>query len=83
MRIYPNEITLRLSVITLLEMYNKGIFRNGRREDVYDQRFINLLLIELVGLEDMETGKIIDSVTKKCMFSKLFPYTKKYFVANE
>lgn len=71
MRKYPHEMTIRMGVIHLLEMYNTGMFRDGRRSHVYDQRFINLLLVELVGLDDIENGTPIDDITKKFMYSKL------------
>lgn len=68
---YPHEITIRLSVAHLLEIYNTGMFRDGRRSHVYDQKFINLLLVELIGLDDIESGMPIDDITKKFLFSKL------------
>lgn len=71
MRIYPHELTIRGPVVTLLEMYNMGIFRNGRRHHVYDQKFIHLLIIEFIGLSDIEDEKPIDDITMKFMFGKL------------
>lgn len=85
MRIYPNEITIRFSVVTLLEMYNKGIFRSGQRAETYDQKFINLLLLELIGLDSMDKAEQIDDITMKFIFGKKFFYTRftqfsiKYF----
>lgn len=63
---------MRLSIVHLLEMYNSGIFRNGRRKHIYDQKFINLLLLELVGLDDIQTDTSIDNITMKFMHSKYF-----------
>lgn len=68
MRMYPHELTIRAPVVTLLEMYNTGMFRNGRRNHVYDKKFIHLLIIEFVGLDDIESQKPLDEITKKMMF---------------
>jgi hypothetical protein len=72
MRIYPNEFTIRAPVVYLLEIYNSGIFRTGRRFQVYDQKFIDLLLLEFVGLDDLEQQKPLDQITNKFLFGKLF-----------
>lgn len=68
MRIYPNEFTIRSPVVLLLQMYNTGIFRNGRRCHVYDQKFIDLLLIEFIGLDELKKQTSIDQLTTKFLF---------------
>lgn len=70
MRIYPNEITMRMPSVHLLQMYNTGMFKDGLRKHNYDQRFVNLLLLELVGLDDIENGTPINDITMKFISSK-------------
>lgn len=78
MRIYPNELTIRSPVVHLLQIYNQGIFRTGKRCHVYDQKFIGLLLIEFVGIDDLEQQKPLEQITNKLLFGNKLLFERKF-----
>lgn len=70
MRIYPNELSIRQPIVRLLQIYNTGVLRTGMRAHVYDQKCIDLLLLDFVGLDDLQEQKPLEEMTRKMLFGK-------------
>lgn len=57
MRIYPFGLTIRAAALDLLKIYSSSIFVTGPNSPKFDRKVVELLMIEFIGIEDMQDGK--------------------------
>lgn len=70
MRIYADGLSIRTVTLQLLKIYSSDAFVNGKNFEKYDRKFIQLLMIELIGPQQIQEGKrpdpyIIDFIRSK------------------
>lgn len=57
MRIYPFGLTIRAAALDLLKIYSSPVFTTGPNTQKYDRKVVELLMVELIGIEDIQDGK--------------------------
>lgn len=70
MRIYANGLTIRAPAVELLKIYNSYMFNVGTNVAKFDRKVIWLLMVEVIGLEDINDGKRPEPYVIELMNSK-------------